>query len=178
MVQIGWMRLIVATCIALCVSSFGSHITVSGQVLAAADTPTTGDEKGKGDDKKKQKTPEEVMQARFPQPALVGHLIGLPVLDYGDSTIGYVQQVVRTSEGKIRLIVPYGKRFGWARDWWPFNIGRRLVAVPIETVAILALQIDALDMTRDDFDKASTWIAEHDQVLPPYESVQIALARR
>ena len=131
-----------------------------------------------GNEPKKEKTPEEIMQARFPQPARADHLIGLPVLDFSDSTIGYVQSVVRTPEGKVRLIVPYGKRFGWARDWWPFNAGRRLVAVPIETVAILALQIDALDMVRSDFDSAPTWVAGKDKALLPDEMVKIAVARR
>jgi hypothetical protein len=60
-------------------------------------------------------TPEQRMQRRFPQPVRVGDLIGLPVLDYGDSTIGYIRQVVRTPDDKIKLIVPYGHWFGWAR---------------------------------------------------------------
>ena len=55
-------------------------------------------------------TPEQKMQKRFPQPVRVGDLIGLPVLDDDDSTIGRVRQVVRTPEGKIKLIVSYG---GW-----------------------------------------------------------------
>jgi hypothetical protein len=36
---------------------------------------------------------------RFPQPARVGHLIGLPVLGLNSKTLGYVQQVVRTPAG-------------------------------------------------------------------------------
>ena len=38
---------------------------------------------------------------RFPQPTKVGHLIGLPVLDDNDVTLGHVRYVVRTPEGKI-----------------------------------------------------------------------------
>ena len=53
------------------------------------------------------------MQKRFPQPVRVGDLIGLPVLDDDDSTIGYVREVARTAEGKIVLIVPYSAWFGW-----------------------------------------------------------------
>ena len=76
--------------------------------------------------------PEE-MRRRFPQPVRVGDLIGLPLLDWDDSTIGYVRHVVRTPEGKIQLIVNQGRLFGW---------GGRLVQVPIEAVAILARQAD------------------------------------
>jgi len=130
-------------------------------------------------DQTKQPTPEERMKARYPQPALVGHLIGLPVLDESDSTIGYVQSVVRTIDGKIRLIVPYRKYLGWARDGSLFDWGtRRPVAVPIEVVAILARQIDTLDMDRADFDIAPTWVAGQDQMLQPTDTVRIGLARR
>ena len=72
-------------------------------------------------------SPEEKMRRRFPQPVRVGDLIGLPLLDWDDSTIGYVRHVVRTPEGKIQLIVNQGRLFGW---------GGRLVQVPIEAVAI------------------------------------------
>jgi hypothetical protein len=192
MAQNGSITLTVLICALLGANTVAVRAGDSGQTLVAAHTQASGDEKAGSEDRgndrveaqergggqKKEKTPEEVMQARFPQPVRVGHLTGLPVLDFDDSTIGYVQRVVRTPDGKIQLIVPYGKWFGWARDWWPFTVGRRPVAVPIETVAILALQIDALDMTRSDFDKASTWIAGRDQPLPPDEMVKIAIARR
>src|ERR1700758_909456 len=36
---------------------------------------------------------------RFPQPARVGDLIGMPVLDLNSTTLGYVQKVVQTSTG-------------------------------------------------------------------------------
>ena len=135
-------------------------------------------DQGAQDKKQPEPTPEEKMQARFPQPVRTGHLIGLPVLDGNDSTIGYVQQVVKGPGGKIKLIVPYAKRFGWARDGNWLASGRRPVAVPIETVAILALQINALDMERDAFDKASTWTPGDAQPIPPDEIIKIAVQRR
>ena len=54
-------------------------------------------------------SPEAKMARRFPQKVRVGDLIGLPVLDGDDVTLGRVQKVVRTPEGKIRLIVSYSK---------------------------------------------------------------------
>ena len=151
------------------------------QIAESAGTTEQGDGspglQNQGPDRK-EKSPDEKMGARFPQPTKVGHLIGLPVLDFDDSTIGYVREVVRTSGGKVRLIVPFGKHLGWAHDGWLIGTGRRLVAVPIEAVAILALQIDALDMSPDDFDKAPTWRSGQDRVLPPDETISIAIARR
>ena len=52
---------------------------------------------------------------------------------------------MRTPDGKIQLIVPFGGFLGWRQ---------RLVAVPIEVVAIAGRQIAALDMTRAEFDAA------------------------
>jgi hypothetical protein len=64
---------------------------------------------------------------RFPQPARVGKLIGMPVLDLNSKTLGYVQQVVQTPAGEIEFIVSYSLWWGW--------FGRP-VAVPLEALGI------------------------------------------
>lgn len=112
---------------------------------------------------------EARMQKRFPQPVKVGDLIGLPVLDDDDITLGRVREVVRSPEGKIKLIVSYSKWFGW---------GGRPVAVPIEVVGILGREIAAVDMPRDEFADAPTWTAGSDQSVPADETIRIALTRR
>jgi hypothetical protein len=117
----------------------------------------------------KKPSPEEKMQRRFPQPVKVGDLIGLPVLDWDDVTIGHVRHVVRTPARKIQLITTYGGWFGW---------GGRLVPVPIEVVAILARQLAALDMPRKEFDAAPTWQASQTTPIPPNEMIRIAITRR
>lgn len=122
----------------------------------------------------KELTPEQKFQKRFPQPVRVGDLIGLPVLDDDDSTIGYVREVVHSPQGKVFLIVPYSAWFGWARTEW----GKRPVAVPIEVVAILARQLDSLDMSRDDFRDAPTWTPSQGQPVGSDEKTLIALGRR
>jgi PRC-barrel domain len=114
-------------------------------------------------------SPETKMARRFPQKVRVGDLIGLPVLDDDDVTLGRVQKVVRTPEGKIKLIVSYSKWFGW--------FGRP-VAVPIEVVAILGRQIDSLDMAPKDYEAAPTWSLGQDQTIPDDEIIRIALGRR
>jgi hypothetical protein len=109
------------------------------------------------------------MRRRFPQPVRVGDLIGLPLLDWDDSTIGYVRHVVRTPEGKIQLIVNQGRLFGW---------GGRLVQVPIEAVAILARQLDLLDISVEEFRAAPAWSAATTQPIPSDDMIKIALSRR
>lgn len=123
-------------------------------------------------------SPEEVMNRRFPQPIRVGDLIGLPLLDWEDSTIGFIRQVVRTPEGKVRLIVPYSRWFGWAWFAETTTWGKRPVSVPLETVAILGRQVAALDMSREDFDAAPTWSVTQGQPIAPDETIRIALTRR
>ena len=112
---------------------------------------------------------EARMQMRFPQPVRVGDLIGLPVLDDEDSTLGRVREVVRDPEGKIKLIVSYSR-------WW--GLGGRPVAVPLEVVGILGRQIAAIDMPRAEFAAAPTWTAGPDRPIPPQETIRIAITRR
>jgi len=124
-------------------------------------------------DPNKSRTPEERMNRRYPQPVKAGFLIGLPVLDGRDSTYGYIREVVRTPAGKIVLVVPYRAWFGWAPTDW----GRKTVAVPIETVAILARQVAALDFSREDFAAAPVYTAGG-TALPADETIRIAVYRR
>jgi hypothetical protein len=114
-------------------------------------------------------SPEQRMQRRHPQPVRVGDLIGLPVLDFDDRTLGYVRSVVRTADGRIKLIVLYGGFLGW---------GRRPVAVPIEAVGIAGRQLAALDMTRAEFDAAPYWADPRSQRLAAGETIRIGLYRR
>ena len=121
---------------------------------------------------------EEKMARRHPQPVRVGDLIGLPVLDDQDSTIGYIRDVVRTPTGKIQLVVPYGRWFGWVGWGGPLDWNRRPVGVPIETVAILGRQVDALEMPRDAFDTAPPFVASASTSIDRNEMIRIALGRR
>ncbi len=112
---------------------------------------------------------EERMRRRFPQAVRVGDLIGLPVLDDDSRTLGHVRQVVRTPQGKIKLIVAYGGFLGF---------GTRLVAVPIAVVGILGRQLASLDMPPKEYAAAPTWRDVGDTAVPNDDSIRIALARR
>jgi hypothetical protein len=114
-------------------------------------------------------TPEQRMQRRYPQPVKVGDVIGLPLLDDQDRTLGRITAVVRTPEGKLQLIIPYGGTLGF---------GKRRVAVPIEVVAIAGRQLAALDMDRAAFDAAPAWTETGGSALPPTETIRVALYKR
>jgi hypothetical protein len=131
--------------------------------------PQAAPAKAATDDDEENLSPEEKMRRRFPQPVRVGDLIGLPLLDWDDSTLGYVRHVVRTPEGKIQLIVNQGRLFGW---------GGRLVQVPIEAVAILARQLDLLDISVEKFRAAPAWSAASTQPIPSDDMIRIAISRR
>lgn len=148
-------RCIGASLIAVALISMLGPALATGTSTPAAPTPDL--------------TPEQRMQRRYPQPVKVGDLIGLRVLDDQDRTLGRIASVVRTAAGKIHLIVPYGGTLGFRR---------RLVAVPIEVVAIAGRQVAALDMDRTAFDAAPTWSDAASVALQPSETIRIALYKR
>jgi hypothetical protein len=139
-------------------ASAGTGPVIVAQQQAEKAEPPAGDE-----------SPEAIMARRFPQKVRVGDLVGLPVLDDNDVTLGHVRQVVRSPDGKIKLIVGYSRWFGW--------FGRP-VAVPIEVVAILGKQIASLDMSPDEYEEAPTWTGDADGRIPDDEIIRIAITRR
>ena len=137
--------------------------TGAGLMLAQAMVPPTGMM-----DAEHPMPMNERYLRRFPQPVRVGDLIGLPVLDLNASTLGYVRQVVRTSQGKIELIVSYSRWWGW------FG---RLVGVPLEMVGIEGRQLVSLDMPLREYAAAPTWQNDDAQPLRADAMIKIALAR-
>jgi len=117
-------------------------------------------------------TPEARYNRRYPQPVQVGYLVGLPMLDEQMSTLGFVREVVRKADGKIVLVVPYRALFGWASVDW----GRKVVAVPLEAVAMIGRQVKAIDFSNADFAAAPAY-AGGGTVLPASETIRVAVAR-
>jgi hypothetical protein len=154
------MRFLVAAAVLL------SGLMASFGVRAQAMIPPTGME-----DASKPMPMIDRMSRRFPQPVRVGDLIGLPVLDDSASTLGYVQQVVRSTTGQTELIVSYSKWFGW------FGWFTRPVAVPIEATGIEGKQIVSLDMPPGEYATAPTWHGQSVTALPNDDTIRIALAR-
>jgi hypothetical protein len=145
---------------------------LAAMLLAAMIGASFAAAQDKAEGEPKQLSAQEKMNRRHPQAVRVGFLVGLPVLDGQDSTLGYIRAVARTPAG-IVLVVPYRAWLGWAPTDW----GRKTVAVPIETVAILARQVAALDFSRDDFAAAPAYLAQGTP-LAAGETIRIAVTRR
>ena len=109
------------------------------------------------------------MARRFPQPVRVSYLVGLPMLDESNITLGHIKSVVRSQDSKIRLVINYGGFLG---------IGERLIAVPVEVCGMLGRQVAALDMPRAEFEPAPTWYGSGDQAIGPDETIRVAIMRR
>ena len=116
-----------------------------------------------------ERTPDERMNARFPQKVRVGDLIGIPVQDEDDRILGYVADVARKPDGKIVLVMPEGAWFGR---------GGRPVPIPIETVAILARHINLLDIPREEVPKLPTWDPAQGSPIERDDVIRIAIGRR
>ena len=105
---------------------------------------------------------------RFPQPARIGDLIGMPVLDLNSKTLGYVEKVVQTSTGEINFIVGYSRWWGW--------FGRP-IAVPLEALGIEGGHLVSLDMSPSEYAAAPTWHDTRTTALPGDATVRVALSR-
>ncbi len=114
-------------------------------------------------------SPEARMSRRFPQKVRVGRLVGLPLVDDGNHRFAKVVAVVRTPEGKVRLVASTG---GW------FGFFARQVAVPIEVVAIVGPMIASMDMSPDETRAAPRWTPGRDVRIPDDQIIRIALTRR
>jgi hypothetical protein len=105
---------------------------------------------------------------RFPQPARVGDLVGMPLLDLNSKTLGHVQQIVQTTAGEIEFIIGYSRWWGW--------FGRP-VAVPLEALGIEGGHLVSLDMQPSEYDAAPTWHETGGTSLPADATVRVALSR-
>lgn len=90
------------------------------------------------------------------------------MLDLNSSTLGYVQQVVRTPAGQIEFIVSY--------SWWWGWFGR-LVTVPLEKLGIEGRQFVSLDMPPSEYAAAPTWLNTEAASLPFDATIRMALSR-
>jgi hypothetical protein len=120
----------------------------------------------------KDDSPKARWARRWPQKTRVDALVGLPVNDDRDRTLGIVREVVRAPDGSISLVVAYNRTFGW------FGWFTRPVAVPLEVVALYGRQLASLDMQPDAYAAAPTWAPGADHPLAGDEIVRVALTKR
>ncbi len=136
--------------------------------VAAAKPQSVIDEEAKQKDDDKPETQEEKYENRFPQEVGVSDVAGKLLIEGNNTVIGKIKGVVKTKEGKLRLIVPLGGFLGF---------GGRLVAVPLEVVASIGTAIVSVDMERPAYDSAPTWVQTDETILAPSAPVRIAITR-
>lgn len=92
----------------------------------------------------------EAAAKRFPQPVRVGDLIDRTVLQPLESrpVLGYVEQIVRTDDGMVKVVVHHGGLFGF---------GGRPIAVPVEAMVLLGIEMELVDLTPEQLAKLPTY---------------------
>ena len=123
-----------------------------------------------GDDKASDlpESPEKVYEDRYPQPVHVSDIVGKPLIQLDNSPVGVIKHVVRATDGKLRLIVPYGGFLGF---------GSRLVAVPLEAVGSIGTGLVSLDMPEEAYASAPRWTPGSETILALDEPMRVAICR-
>ena len=158
----------------------GSHEEDGVRRFAAKGAPDDDDDDKPGDTDKSDgkpvaetdddapETPESRFEDRYPQDVRVSDLVGKPLLEVDNTPIGRIRAVVRSPDGKLKLIVPLGGFLGF---------GGRLVAVPNESVASTGTAIISLDMDHAAYAQAATWTRGPDTILPSDTPMRVAIIR-
>lgn len=107
---------------------------------------------------------------RFPQPVRVGALVDRRLLAPSprQPVLGRVVGPVRSREGQIDLLVRTG---GW------FGIGTKIVAVPIEAVALLGEHVALLDLTPEQLAGLPAYAPSAATEIPADEDIRVGLAK-
>ena len=115
-------------------------------------------------------TPAERAAKRFPQPVRVGDLIGRQVLRPTEtqSVLGRVAAITRRADGGIDVVVRFGGVLG---------LGTRLIAVPVEAVALLGEHVVAMDLTPEALQALPTVDGRGAGPLAPDEFIRVGLTK-
>ena len=112
----------------------------------------------------------KALKTRFPQPVVVGTLLGRTVLQPLESQpiLGHVDRVVRQGDNSIKVVMRYGGFLGF---------GTRPIALPVEAMALLGEYMEVVDFkpeqlaTFPTFDGAGTTPLAKDSI------IEVGLAR-
>ena len=133
-----------------------------------ADGETSRAEKTDDDSDDEPKTLEQRYEARYPQDVRVSDLVGKALLEGDNSSIGRIESVVKTSDGKFLLILPYGGFLGF---------GRHRVAVRLEAVASIGTALISVDQDRAGYETSPAWRHGTETVLNLDDPVRVAITR-
>jgi hypothetical protein len=121
---------------------------------------------------------EQSAARRFPQPVRVGALLDRQVLQPLESqpTLGWVRAVVKRPDGGIAVVMSFGSLLG--RVTWPVGaLFARLIAVPVEGMALLGQDMVILDFTPKQLSAFPTFDPTGTTPLPSAEFIMVALAK-
>ena len=112
----------------------------------------------------------ETAKARYPQPVLVGDLLGRQVLENvpQQHVLGRVVGVVRSDDDRLTILLRSGGLFGF---------GARQVAVPVEATALLGPFVVALDLNSQKLAALPDAPAAPGAMLPDSATIRIGLTR-
>ena len=121
---------------------------------------------------------EQSAARRFPQPVRVGTLLDRQVLQPLESqpTLGWIQAVVRRPDGGIAVVMSFGSLLG--RVTWPVGaLFARLIAVPIDGMALVGQDMVVLDFTPAQLSALPTFDPKGSTPLPASDVIMVALAK-
>ena len=107
---------------------------------------------------------------RFPQPVRVGDLLHRDVLQPVESqdVLGTVRQVVRDSDGTIRVVIDFGGFLGfWTRP----------IAVPVDAMVLLGLDMEVVAYTPQQLQEFPTFTPSGSSPLPDDSVIKVGLAK-
>ena len=107
---------------------------------------------------------------RFPQPVRVGDLLHRDVLQPVESqnVLGTVRQVIRDSEGTIRVVIDFGGFLGfWTRP----------IAVPVDAMVLLGQDMEVVAYTPQQLQEFPTFTPSGSSPLPDDTVIRVGLAK-
>jgi hypothetical protein len=107
---------------------------------------------------------------RFPQPVRVGDLLHRDVLQPVESqdVLGTVRQVVRDSDGTIRVVIDFGGFLGfWTRP----------IAVPVDAMVLLGQDMEVVAYTPQQLQEFPTFTPSGSSPLPDDSVIKVGLAK-
>ncbi len=112
----------------------------------------------------------EAAARRFPQPVSVGMLLGERVLQPLESqpTLGFVDRVVRSADGQVKVVVRYGGILGFFA---------RPIAVPVDAMVLLGPYMEIVDFKPQQLRAFPTFDDAAATVLAAGDVIQVGLAR-
>jgi hypothetical protein len=107
---------------------------------------------------------------RFPQPVRVGDLLHRDVLQPVESqdVLGTVRQVIRDSEGTIKVVINFGGFLG---------IATRPIGVPVDAMVLLGQDMEVVAYTPQQLQEFPSFSPSGSSPLPDDTIIRVGLAK-